>query len=581
MLSLAFAGCTTLGVKSNGENEPVYTLRSDIGREELSRTQYYTQMAEAYSLSGSHEKAEELYRLALLHDPKFVNAHLKLSDEYVKRDKFLLAMIELNEAHKLEPDNLDIMRKTGDLYLSAKIYSKAREVYQQMLVKNNKADDAQWALFYIFKLEKKFGDALATIARVQRNDSNEYKIAFEQALIYKETHDYDEYAALLQKAITLNPRDRQVLLEFVQDSYSKNQFNESTEALLNYSNTHEFDPQISQNLTYSAVQSENYKVALRELQKQHRVTNDVTVIEMKMAHVYYLMGDFDNAEKLYLTLINQNDLDEAKFYLAQIYISQEKSEDAAFVLGKLSPTSEFFGRARARLALYKKSQNEPDDAINVISDAFIQRPDQISIYKTYADFLIEDKKYVEALALLEKGLQQFPKDEELHLKMAFLHYRLNNQKSFKKQISQALKINPQSAAAYAMLTELWYLKNKNVDEMIHFAKMATELKSNNKNIKPILAWALMQKDQSTEAVAIFEEYYEQNPDESFFARSLSEVYKRGDVKQKAKELSILADWLEANDSLKSRFIFRDNTQQVQSENYLVNPTRLPSSLENH
>jgi len=304
------------------------------------------------------------------------------------------------------------------------------------------------------------------------------------------------------------------------------------------------------------------------------------VVDLKKAHVYYLMDDMKSAEKLYLSVLRNEDSDEARFYLAQIYVTQNKSDDAAFILSRMPVTSDYYGEAQARLAFYKKFAGEPDEAINIMRSAFIQRPDQLSIYKTYADFLIEGKRYVETVALLEKGIQLFPRDEDLRLKMAFLHYRLNNHKAFKKQIFAALKINPQSANVYSMLAELWYLKNKNPDDVVYFVKKAVELKSTNKNIKPLLAWALMQQNNSTEAVAIFEEFYEENPNEAFFARSLSQVYSRGDISTKAKELASAAAALEANDSLKSRFLFRPQTQQVDSEKFKQSPTRLPASLEN-
>ena len=580
-MSLFLASCTTAGHHLASASEKVFTLQTDFNRDDLPRANYYLDMAEAYSLNDQHEKAIEYLRLSLLHDPRLSPAYLKLSEEHLGQNKFLQAMIELNEAQKVAPDNLQVMRKTGDLYLSAKMYSMAREVYQHILLLDNKQEEAEWALFYIYKLERKYTDALATIAKINLNDANHFKVVFEKAMVYKLLREVDLFESSLSEAHKLNPRSREVLMEFVALAYSKGQFKEATDALLSYSTTHDFDLQVSQNLAYAAVQAGVYSTALREYLKQRPFSDDIGLTELRIAHVYYLMGDLANAEKYYLNLINRDDVDEAKFYLAQVYLTQEKPEDAAFVLSKLAPSSDFFGEARARLALYKKSQGESDDAINVISDAFIKRTDQLPIYKTYADFLIEDKKFVEAAALLERGIQQFPRDEELRLKMAFLSYRLNNQKSFKKQISAALKINPESAGAYAMLAELWYLKNKDVDEMIHFVKKAAALKSNNKNIKPILAWALLQKNQTTEAVAIFEEFYEENPQETFFARSLAEVYRRGQVKQKAKELYKLADSLDSNDSLKSRFIFKDGAPKVQPENFLETPTRLPSSLENH
>ncbi len=572
------AGCA--GPKVHVEKESVRTVQSDMFPKELTRAEYYEQMGIGYSLDNQSEKSIENFRLSILHNPKRVSTHLNLSDEYRKMNRNHLALVELAEASKLEPENLDILKKTGDLYLAAKVYSKAREVYQRMLLKNSKFDEAKWALFYIYKIEKKYSDAMNILVQIPKTDLSEYKIVFEKAQLYKITKEEELYSANLMLAYELNPRDQQIVLEYANYAFQQKRFKDSTTALLKYSDTKEFDFEVSQNLSYSAVQSENYEIAMREYNKQRPLTYDVKLIDLKKAHVYYLMGELENAEKLYLTLLKSDENEEARFYLAQIYISQNKAVDAAFILSKIPVSSDYFGAAKVRLALYSKFKGKFDEAINIIRTAYLQRPDLVEIYKTYADFLIELNRYVETVALLEKGIKLFPKDEDLRLKMAFLHYRLNNQRAFKKEIFAALKINSQSAAVYSMLAELWYLKNKKPEDVVYFAKKAIALKTENKNVKPLLAWALMQLDNSTEAVALFEEFYEENPKESFFARSLSTVYSRGDVKEKSQALAEVATALESADSLKSRFIFKDRTQQVQDQDYKLNPARLPASLEN-
>lgn len=577
-IALIFTGCATSKVVL--PKDPVFTVQSDMFPDKLSRAEYYEQMAISYSLDNQTEKAVENFRLSILHNPKRASAFLYLSDEYRKSNRNHLALIELNEALKLEPDNLNIMKKMGDLYLSAKIYSKARDIYQKMLQKNNRFDEVKWALFYLFKIEKKYTEALNLLSQFTQSPDADYKVTFEKAMLYKLTREDELYSLNLSLAYDLNPRDRQIILEYADHAFAQKRFKDSTSALLKFSDIHEFDFEVSQNLSYSAVQSEHYDIAIREYNKQRPLTFDVKLVDLKKAHVYYLMGDLNSAEKLYLSLLKQEENEEARFYLAQIYMTQNKTEDAAFILSKMPVSSDYFGEAKVRLALYTKYKGLADDAINIIRTAYIQRPDSLVIYKTYADFLIEVSRYVESVALLEKGIKLFPKDEELHLKMAFLHYRLNNQRAFKKEIFAALKINPESAAVYSMLAELWYLKNKNPEDVLYFVKKAVELKTDNKNVKPLMAWALMQLDNSTEAVALFEEFYEENPNESFFARSLSTVYSRGDVKEKSRALAEVATALEASDSLKSRFIFKEQTQQVQAEDYKLGPTRLPASLEN-
>lgn len=558
----------------------VFTMQTDMYPNDISRAEYYEQMAIGFSLDYQEEKAIENFRLSILHNPKRVSAYLGLSDEYRKSNRNHLALVELEAALALEPNNFNILKKIGDLYLSTQIYTKAREIYQRMLLNEKRVSEAQWALFYLYKIEHKYTEALHVLATIAENENNNFKIAYEKALIYKLKKDYDQYNSFLAIAYQLNPRDRQVVLEYVDSAFAQKKFLQSTFALLKYSQTHDFDMEISNKLSYSAVQSGSYEAVIREYDKQALLIHDVSTIDLKRAHVYYLSGDLENAEKFYLSLLSRQENDEARFYLAQIYITRNKPEDAKFILSRLPVSSEYYGEAQVRLALYNKHKGSDDEAINTIHNAFIQRPDQLVIYQTYADFLIESKRYVETVALLEKAIKLFPNDEDLRLKMAFLHYRLNNLKAFKKQIFAALKINPQSAEAYNMLTELWYLKDKKTNEVVYFAKRALALKSDNKNIKPVLAWALMQQNNSTEAVAIFEEFYEENPNESFFARSLAQVYSRADIQQKSRELAAAATKLESNDSLKSRFLFRQNNLQVQSENYRTEPTRLPASLEN-
>jgi len=561
--------------------KPVFTMQTDLYPENITRAEYYEQMALAYSFVDQNEKAIEFFRLSILHNPKVVSPYLVLSDEYRKKNRNHLALIELETALKLEPDNFNILKKIGDLYLATKLYSKAGEIYQRMMLNDKRFEEAEWALFYLYKVEKKYNNSLAVLAKIKVHENNDFKISYEKALVHKATHEHDLYRHYLMSAYKMNPRDRQVVLEYVDSAFLQKKFQDSTQALLKYSNTHDFDMEVSQKLAFSAVQSENYEIALKEYKRQTPLTNDILALELKQAHVYYLSGDTNSAEELYLTLLSKLENDEARFYLAQIYITNNKSDEAALILSQLPSSSDYYAEAQVRLALYSKFKGLSDEAINLIRTAFIKRPDQAIIYQTYADFLIESKRHVESVALLEKGIQLFPQDEELRLKMAYLHYHLNNPKAFKKQIFAALKINPKNAQAYNMLTELWYLKNKKPDEVVYFAKRALELKSNNKNIKPMLAWALMQQNNSTEAVKIFEEFYEENPNESFFARSLAQVYSRADIKEKSRELAEVASTLEANDSLKSTFLFKQQNLQVQDEDYKLKPARLPASLENN
>ena len=556
------------------------TVKSDLFPGQISRAEYYEQLGLGYAQDNQVAKAIELYRLSILHNPKRASAHMNLSDSYLSAGQPHLASYELGEAVRLDPQNKMSLYKLGNLYLSSEIYSKAREAYTELLKLDAQNDQAIWAIFYIFKIEKKYDQALRVLNQFNPDYSRISEAVYQRAMIFKLTKKTKLYRTTLSEAYAIDPRNHKIASEYVDDLFAQNKFNEVVVALENYSQTHDFELAISENLSYAAVQVENYELALRELDKQRPWANDIYLVDLKKAHIHFLIGDLSKAEKMYASLLLRKENDEPRMYLAYVYQAQGEIEKAMSVLERIPISSDYFGEAQTRMAMQEKQNGNSDLAINRIRKAHNQRPDQLILYKTYADFLIEAKRFVESVALIEKGIKSYPKDEDLRLKIAFVHYRLHNQKSFRKQIAKAIQLNPQSANIFSVLTELWYLKNKNSKEVEFFARKALELKSKNKNIQPLLAWALMDQNRSSEAVDLFEQFYEENPNEHFYASSLAQVYSWGDISTKAQDFQRVADSLQNKSSLRSRLIFKIQTKSVDSDPLNPSPVRLPASLEN-
>lgn len=571
-----FTGCATKQV----DLPVVKTVNSDLFPGQISRAEYYEQIAIAQAQDNDHEKAIETFRLSLIHNPNRASTHVHLSDSYRQVNLDHLASYELGEALRLDPKNKAALYKLGNLYLATEIYSKARASYAELLKQDEEDEQAIWAMFFIYKIEKNYAQALKVLNQFSPGYPRMYEAVFERALIFKAAKNQEIYRKLLSEAYAMNPHSSRVAKEYIEDLFKQNKLNEALAALNAYTETHDFDLRISEDLVYAAVQVENYTIALRELEKQSTWTEDYYAVDLKKAHIHFLMNDFEKAERSYLSLLRRKETDEPRMYLAYVYQNQGRTALAHSAMEMIPISSDYFAEAQTRIALHEKSTGQSDLAINRIRKAHNMRPDQLLLYKTYADFLIETKRFVETVALLEKGISLFPNDEDLRLKFAFVHYRLHNQKSFKKQIAKALQINPNSAVIYSVLTELWYLKNKNSKEVEFFARKALELKSQNKNIQPLLAWALMDQNRSAEAVALFEQFYEENPTEHFYASSLAQVYSWGDVSTKAQEFSRVASSLENKSSLRSRLIFKIQTKSVDSEPLNSSPARLPASLEN-
>ena len=563
------------------QSERVPTVSSDLFPVQLTRDYYYEEMARSYAADAQTQKAVEYFRLSLLHNPNRLTARLGIADAYRKLKMDHLAIFELGEVLKVDPANRSALLKLGDLYLSAQIYSKAKQTFLELVKIDENFEEARWSLFYIGKLEKNYEEAETAVNNIVLTEDNRARIDYEKALLAKHFKRFSEYSRLIAEAYALDPRDKKIMLEMKTHFLKMLDYGGAVTVLRNYSVTHDFDLEISENLTFAAVRAENYTLALAELDKQKNWTDDISIIDMKKAHIYFLAGDVTLAERFYRRALNsKTNLDEARFYLAQILLYQNRLAEAQVVLSKLRFWSDYYAEAQVRLAFFEKDKGETDLAINRIRQAHIQRPDQLVIYKAYADFLIESGRYVETVALIEKGIGFFPHDEDLRVKVAFVHYRLRNQRAFKKNIAKALEINPNSAAVYSYLAELWYLKKKSPRDVEFFANKALEFKTNNKNIKPLLAWALLAQDRSTEAVAMFEKFYEENPDQYFYAQALAKVYQDADISIKSQQMKNLAMKLQTQDSLLSGLILESNNKSIDSNQPNASPVRLPASLEN-
>lgn len=571
------------------------TVTSDIYPNYITRSEYYRQLAVGYARDEQTDKAIELFRLSLLHDPKNITAKLELADAFRKVKMEHLASNQLAEVLAVEPANTLALQKIADLYLSTQIYTKARAAYVELLRLNSNDEKAMWALYFISKLEKKYKESLKRLDKIelfladqvkdvqlsQNRDEKKYHVSNERAAVYRLQKNWQQEQKYLISAYNYKPNfSSHVTL--LSDSYFRfKQWPEASVMLKRFTDTNDFNYEISEKLAYVSILLQNYDIVLREYAKQRPLSYDRYIIDLKTAHIYFLMKDYKTAEQKYLALMTERKDDEVIYYLSKIYQVTDRMKESVALLDTLPIFSEYYGEAQVEVADFDKKNNEFNLAINRLRAAHVKRPDLVLIYKAYSDLLLENKRYVEAIALLEQGVGFYPNDEELRLRMAFLHYRLNNQKSFKRQIDKAISINPNNAQIYAGLAELWYIKNKRASEVEFFVRKALELKSQNTNLRPLLAWAMMDQNRSTEAIAVIEGFYDENPNEYYYIKSLASIYQLGHITTKANSFAKVAKIIEAGTGLKERLL-----DKIYKRAWIIDPddqskSRMPASLENY
>lgn len=561
-------------------DEAFKTVQTDIESSHQTRASYYEKLGQSYAADGQSESAIENYRLSILHDSKRASAHLLLSKEYQKNEQNHLAMVELEKALELDPENVEVQKSAAEFYYQNKLYAKSQNVIKKLVNKKQNALDQDWIAFYFFKAKKDRDQALKKLKQLQSKFPKNFKVYYELALLEKDFDNHSKYYLNIQKAYKLTDSNDAVVQEYIDSLLHQNQNTLAYEVALKYSINNPFNVEISKRLGYLATVNKKYQIAIGEYQKQKSMSEKFSAAQLKIAHIYNLMGDLRNAEKNYKTINESVYKSEARYFLSQIYLSQNRFDEAIVLLSLIPSRSDFYPKAQVSRAQYLKLSGQPEQAMLVMHKAYKSRSDSLLVANVYADMLISNNRYSEAQRVLDAATEKFPLDEDLKLKLSYLHYHFKDELAFKKQLEAALELNPKSAEAYAMLAEVLYLKDNNPEEILYFSKKALDLKSKNSNMKPLLSWALMQKDTSAEAIGLFEKFYEENPKELFFARSLAKIYEKSQLKGKFDLLSKEIIKIEAQDQISSRLMFRDDPGTEQMIDFGHEKNRMPAEIKN-
>ncbi|AZZ37914.1 hypothetical protein CIK05_14260 [Bdellovibrio sp. qaytius] len=557
---------------------PEKTIYSDLFPQKATRTEYYKDVGLGYLNDNNYDKAVEYFKLALLHDPDNKDARYWLSVSFFKKNQNNLALIELEKLDSVDSLEYSRLKLVSDIYESADSFEKVISVNEKLFEMGHE-NFPLWKIYQMNLNLRRADAAMANLVSLEKNGEESYRVHLGRYEVLQRQSNFESALMELQQAEQAKPFDLMTMKKMSSLQYDLHKWQDLYVLGTKFSKYHPYDLDVSERLSQACIRIGQYDDAIAELKKQKEFFPDSVGIEFKIAHVLFLKRDFLTAEELYKELYEITKSDQSVFFISQIHLAQNNIGEASSTLESLASWSEYYPTAQVQLARLEWKNNQSDLALNRLRRAQQLRPDSLELYQEYGQYMIWSKRYVEAIALVEQGIRSYPLDDKLRILAAYVHFKMNNMRSFKKQIETAQKINPENSEIYSVLAELWYDKKKPYSELEYLASKAIELKTKNKNIKPLLAWALLQQDKMAGAVKLFEEFYDAEPNEIFFAESLADIYQRNVLTSKNKEFQQKAAALQADAKIKSEFDyfkFQSEHERLQTDS---SGNRLPASLD--
>ena len=330
--------------------------------------------------SEQYEEASQIYKTLLMHHPEKENYKYNLVTCYEAMNdlktaiKMLEGMVYLNQKFILPA------QKLANLYIKTNQLNKAKEIYDNILLKNNPSADTlhQYAIISSSLCDTDTAEKI--LKKVIKMNPNIAKAHKDLAIIYLNKRLFDYAKDEFKIAMQLQPNDFEILFEYGNFLYSTSQNNEAeryyTEAL-------EIEPNNVLALTFMALNKlilNQLDPAKEYIEKALKINHHHEYIQFCAGRIMYARGEYEDAKRYLIRAIEQNPDVETQNTLALTY----------YELG------------------------EYQSAINIFENILLKFPENISILKNLAKCYGELKNNDKALEYLDKLVDIFPEDEEAH-----------------------------------------------------------------------------------------------------------------------------------------------------------------------
>ena len=337
----------------------------------------------AYAMSliktKQYNEAIDIYKKLLVQHPEKENYKFNLISCYEAIGEVETAIKMLESLVYLNPKFTLPAQKLANLYVQTNRLSKAKDLYDKILLKNNPTAETlhRYAVLSSSLCDTDTAERiLKKVIRMNPNMANAHK---DLAVIYLNKRLFDYAKEEFKLAMEIKPDDFEIIFEYGNFLYSTSQ---NKEAEKYYTKALELEPENVLALTFMALN----KLVLNQLDeskdfimKALHINHHHEYIQFCAGRILYARGEYEDAKRYLIKAVEQNPDVETKNTLALTY----------FELG------------------------EYQQAANIFENILTKFPENVSVLKSLAKCYEKLQNNDKALECLYKSSDIFAEDEEV------------------------------------------------------------------------------------------------------------------------------------------------------------------------
>ncbi len=513
-------------------------------------------------LREDYNTAMEYYRTALKRN-KAPGIYFAIANINLKTGKLQDALLEINNALKLSPDNneyktlkANIYYGTGKVDIAAGIYEeilsrepenifvlyslarsyqelknqdKAVIVYEQLTDIYGFDADVLKRMFDIYFSKQNYEKCAETLSYMLKLDPYNSSLMFDLASMYSKLGREDDAKGIFERLASLNPTDKQIQAEIVKIYFKKNEIEKGFE---------EFARVIGKNnLTF------NEKSQLGELYFNMISQDPKTADVVEYIFKYLNQSNPDNWIPYY--------------YLGQLDILNKKNDDAAdkFVRGAVYADTSADAYVQIGYALFTLERY--DLAKTVLENGLTHASDDFRINYTYALVLQRTGNLPLSIKYYEKAAELNPNELSIISSLALAY---NSNKQFRESneaYEKALKIDPDNALILNNYAYNLSTRGENLNKALDMVRKAVNKEPGNSSYLDTMGWIYYMMKDYKSAKEYIERAVSVNGSNAVILEHLGDIHYA--LKDNQKALYFWKKALEIN---------RNNTQLEEKINFL-------------
>jgi len=469
---------------------------------------------------------------AIKFDPQSNYLRLLLAKVYLHRHLPEPAIATLNVLFGRDFNDPDAHELLGDIYNFQRDFVAALDQFQHVLELQPQRETAQLRLAMTFVLLEQKDQAIIALKKYLKVSPGTEAAQLTLARLYVEKKQYDQAGNIYRAVMELNPAQFQAVIEYG--------------TILE-----EIEPDMAGELYRRVLAKNPRSIAVRLKLGQYLLDRrqlDDALLQFKLVLqqypdnlktikriglIYLEQNDWVAAEKLFLTLISDNEpYSRNRYYLSLALVAQQKEDDAIRVLESLGADPTPYPAALLQLAYLYNKAYRTSKAISTLQWLLDHDIHQSDVYYYLVAFLDESGDRERALKFALTGVAKNPQAIQLQYQLGVLYDKLGDRSDAVITMEKILVHDADHADALNFLAYAQAESGNDLPLALIRVKKAL-VKNQNGYVIDTLGWIYFKMGRYEESRIELEKAIKIYPDDAVIREHLGDLYRALELWDKA------------------------------------------------